>query len=83
VAGETGRRTPLHAANFGRFPTPIHVWINVTTDPAYRCPGVFVAWRKNGLGNWEALVTWVDGGGTREGHVHTAWVLAEHVRPLS
>ncbi|HRK44753.1 MAG TPA: hypothetical protein PK324_03920 [Nocardioides sp.] len=76
-------RAPQHAANTGRYIRPRHVVVNVTTDPAYACPGVLVGWRRGADGgSWEALVTFVEGGGTREPRVVTAWLPAAHVRPI-
>jgi hypothetical protein len=59
---------------------PKHVWVNVTGRSTDRSPGVLIDWRKDGA-QWWALVTWVEGGGMRAPHAHTAWVRAEHVKP--
>jgi hypothetical protein len=76
-------RAPLHGANSGRFIKPVHVVVNVTTDPAFSCPGVLAGWRRSDSGSWEALVAFVEGGGTREPRVVTAWLAVGHVSPLT
>lgn len=61
-------------------PFPKHVWVNVTGRSDDRHPGVLMGWRQD-RGEWEALVVWVEGGGMRGAHAHTAWLRAEHVCP--
>lgn len=62
-------------------PFPKHVWVNLTGQSTDGYPGVLMDWRRGGNGGWEALVTWVEGGGMRAVRAHTEWVRAEHVMP--
>lgn len=61
-------------------PLPRHVWVNVTANPAYRCPGVLLDWRRVGR-RWEALVVYVEGGGNVRPRAHVEWLRQEHVAP--
>jgi hypothetical protein len=59
---------------------PVHVWVDFSGTGTDRKPGVLIDWRQR-TGQWQALVTWVEGGGIRAPHAHTSWVAANHLTP--
>ena len=61
---------------------PKHVWVNVTSNPANRAPGVLLDWRRADGGCWEAFVLWAEGGGNVRCRARLEWVRSEHVKPV-
>ena len=64
-------------------PLPRHVYVDVTGRwGSLAQVGIFLAWRRNRVGRWEALVVMAAGGGMTPAEFTVRWVAAEHVRPL-